>query len=269
MGRCLTIAVLGAVLSWAAHGQTPSKPPAFEVVEIKPSDPANIMARKGRMLPGGRVELPGVTLVNCIMFGYGVQENMISGAPKWASTDRYDIVAKAPPNSSTATLRPMFQTLLAEQFRLAIHREEKMQAAYVLSLGKKPAQYTPGDGGRQECAWSNLDNGLARRECHNLTMAEFARQLPGWGGVGIDAPVFDETGLKGAFDFHLDVGLMRGSNEGGDRGGERPGGAPAALPAPADSGPTIFAALEQIGLKLESRKMPVQVIVIDHAEPPK
>jgi uncharacterized protein (TIGR03435 family) len=165
----------------------------------------------------------------------------------------------------------MFQTLLAERFKLAIHREDKVMPAYVLTLGKRPPKYREGSGARQECNWSTLESGLRRRECHNLTMTELAKQLPGWGGIGIDLPVADQTGLQGAYDFQLDVHLpaefakSEGRREGGQEGG-RGGDAPAAPVV--DSGPTIFAALDQIGLKLERGKIPMPVIVIDHAEPP-
>lgn len=256
MGRSLLLVLLPALLAQTQQ-------PTFEVADIKPSDPANLNTRgKGRILPGGRIELPGATLKELIIFAYGVQEDVISGGPAWITRDHYDIVAKAPANASPEVLRPMLQFLLAERFKLAIHREEKVHSAYVLTLGKRPPQYTQGDGGRQQCDWSVLESGLRRRDCHNLSMAELARQLPGWGGVGIDLPVIDQTGLKGVYDFHLDVGNPFPGG-GGERGGpEHPTG------APSDSGPTIFAALDQIGLKLESRKMPIQAIVIDHAEQP-
>jgi len=187
---------------------------------------------------------------------------MILGGPKWAGQDRFDVVAKAPPNAAAEMMRPMFQSLLAERFKLVIHREDQVRAAYVLTVGKRAPQFQKGDGGRQECNWSSLESGLRRRECHNLTMAELARQLPGWGGIGIDLPVVDQTGLQDAYNFHLDVG-MPFARGGGEHGEDRP------TAAPVESGPTIFAALEQIGLKLDSRKAPVQVIVIDHVEPPK
>jgi uncharacterized protein (TIGR03435 family) len=257
MGRCLAIALLATLPGWQMSSQT-SNPPAFEVVDIKPADPSMMEGRKGRILPGGRIELPAITLKECIVFGYGVTENMIVGGPKWTDHDRFNIVAKASPNASPEILRPMIQSMLADRFQLAFHREEKLQSAYVLSVGKRPAKYHEGDGRPQECRWTNAESGLRRRECHNMSMAELVRQLPGWGGIGIDLPVFDETGLKGVYDFTLDVGMPLGA-----RGGEE------GKPAFADSGPTIFAAFDQIGLKLESRKMPVQVIVIDGAELPK
>jgi uncharacterized protein (TIGR03435 family) len=260
MGRFLSILIPATLLAWPGHSQSTATPPAFEVADIKPS--ANPMPGKGRLLPGGRIEIPGMNLKEFIMFAYGVQDNMIVGTAKWAETDRFDIVAKAASDTPMPTLRLMFQNLLAERFKLAIHRENKVMPAYVLTVGKRASKLREGSGGRQECGWQSLEGGLRRRECRNLTMAEFAKQLPGLGGAGIDLPVVDETGLKGAYDFQFDMGF--GGMGRGD--GPRPGDGPAA--AIPDSGPTIFAALEQIGLKLESRKMPMPVIVVDHAELP-
>jgi uncharacterized protein (TIGR03435 family) len=139
MGRCLTLLLLSTLPIWQAYSQTTAIPPSFEVAEIKPADPNNPMPGKGRMLPGGRLDLPGMTLKRIIMFAYGAREDMISGGPKWAGQDRFDIVAKAPPNASQEVIRPMCQSMLADRFKLAIHREDKVQSAYVLTLGKRPA----------------------------------------------------------------------------------------------------------------------------------
>jgi uncharacterized protein (TIGR03435 family) len=253
--------LVAVALSSLVFGQTVPATPAFEVADIKPS--ADAMPGKGRLLPGGRIEMPGASLIDLIRFAYGVQENMITGAPKWAATDRFDIVAKAGTDVPIPTISLMMQGLLAERFKLTFHREEKPMSTYVLKVGTRPAKYQQGAGGRQDCNWSTLESGLARRTCHNLSMPELARQLPGWGGIGIDAPVVDQTGLAGAYDFQLDVGMRRGNNEGARSVDGNPN--PAII---AESGPTIFQALEQIGLKLESRKMPLSVIVIDRAEKP-
>jgi uncharacterized protein (TIGR03435 family) len=263
MNRTISVAVLATVAFIGAAGQTVNKAPAFEVADIKPSDPARGGPGKERLLPGGRIELPGVTVMNLIMVSYGVQENMISGAPKWAATERFDIVAKAGENTPIPTLALMMQSLLAERFQLAIHREEKVMPAYVLTVGKRALKLREGNGGRQSCNWTTLDSGLARRTCQNLSMAELARQLPGWAGVGIELPVVDQTGLKSAYDFELEVGMRR--REGGRGGDGEARGASAVI---ADSGPTIFSALDQVGLKLESRKMPLAVVVVDRVERP-
>jgi uncharacterized protein (TIGR03435 family) len=230
--------------------------PSFEVADVKPSDAPADRPGKGRILPGGRIDAPAQSVIDLMRLAYNVQPDMIVGAPKWADTERFDIVAKAPPDTPPSALTGMVQTLLEDRFKLQIHREQKQMPAYILALGKRPAKYKEGDGGHQDCAWTTPDSNLRRRTCHNMTMTELARQLPGWGGIGIDLQVIDQTGLKGAYDFELDVGFPHGREGGGPQ------------PAVPDSGPTIFDALDKIGLKLESKKMPLQVVVVDHLERP-
>jgi uncharacterized protein (TIGR03435 family) len=245
-----------SALALCALAQQATNPAMFEVADVKPSNPAAGIPGKARILPGGRIELYGATAKNLIMFAYGVQENMIVGATKWAETEHFDVVAKAPEGTPPAMIRTMLQSLLADRLKLALHREDRPGQAYVLSRGKRPLELLPGDGGKPECGWHSIDGGLMRRECKNLPMDEFVRQMPGLGGVGIDRQVLDETGLKGGYTFHFDVGAVRS---------EREGGAPGAV---ADASPNIFEALDRIGLKLESRKMPVSVIIIDRIEHP-
>src|SRR5436853_80570 len=110
MTQTLATGVFVTLLCFGAFGQSPAKAPAFEVADIKPADPAARMPGKGRLLPGGRIEMPGTSLVDLIRFAYGVQENMIAGAPKWADSDRYDIVAKAAEDTPIPTLAVMMQT---------------------------------------------------------------------------------------------------------------------------------------------------------------
>jgi uncharacterized protein (TIGR03435 family) len=248
---------------------------SFEVADIKPSNPSKLEFRKARILPGGRLEVPNATLKELVIFAYGIQENAImavGSVAKWMDNDRFDVVAKAPADTSPQTLRPMLQSLLADRFKLAIRRADRPMSAYVLSRGKRELKLQPGSGGPQVCQWNRQDNAkeegigarggptqgrIRQRECHNMTMDELAKQLPGWGGIGIDRPVANETGLTGAYDFQLEVG-MPGRAKGG-------GGQLVNVP---DDGPTIFEAFEHVGLKLESHKTSVSVIVIDHAEQP-
>src|SRR2546422_923068 len=116
MTQTLGAGVFAVLFSYAAFGQSAAKPPAFEVADVKASDPSVRMPGKGRRLPGGRIEMPGGSLVDMITLAYGVQEHMIAGAPKWASSDRFDIVAKASEDASMPMLAQMMQTLLAERF---------------------------------------------------------------------------------------------------------------------------------------------------------
>jgi uncharacterized protein (TIGR03435 family) len=222
---------------------------------------------KGR-ITGGRIDLPGGTLNMLIGIAYGVQPNMIVGSPTWATTQLYDVVAKSPtPDPSPDAIRQTVQALLADRFKLVIERETREAAAYILARGKRPLQMQKGDGGRQQCGWSPTDDGLQRRDCHNMTMAEFGRQMPGLGFIGIDLPVVDETNLDGIWDFHFEVGVPRRVRT-EERGGD---GARSTEPVDSsslDAGPNIFSALDRMGLQVEKKKMPLPVFVVKHAEQP-
>ena len=254
--------IWGALALMPMFAFAQSSQPAFEVADVKPSDPAVVKAGKGRMLPGGRIEVPGYTLRELILFTYGVTDDMVSGGPKWAGEDRFDIVAKAPAGAPDNALRLMMRTLLADKFALTIHQEDKPMPAYALTLAKNASPLQPGSGaGTSQCHWTELEGGLRRRECSNITMEDFAKQLPATGGIGISLPVADQTGLKGGYDFQFEVGGIRRKPE-----GDSPGDA---LPDPLDTdGPNIFAALQKIGLHLESKRIPMPAIVIDRAERP-
>src|SRR5689334_10645970 len=114
--------VLPLVLASNVNAQAAT--PAFEVADVKPSAPG-AMPRKGGFLPGGRLEIPGATLKDLITAAYGVTEAMIVGAPEWAGQQRFDVIAKAPAETGVPAIRVMMQTLLAERFGLAIHREDR------------------------------------------------------------------------------------------------------------------------------------------------
>jgi uncharacterized protein (TIGR03435 family) len=108
------------------------------------------------------------------------------------------------------------------------------------------------DSAELNCEWRPADDGLARRVCRNITMAELATLLPNTNGYKIDRPVVDLTGLSGTYDLQFEIRRQRTNLE---------------APTPTDdSGPTIFDGMAQIGLKLEARKQAMPVIVIDHLE---
>jgi uncharacterized protein (TIGR03435 family) len=233
---------------------------SFEVADVKASDPSVMKEGKGRMLPGGRLEIPGFTLRSLILFTYGVTDDMISGGPKWIGEDRFDIVAKAPAGAPDTALRRMMETLLKDHFKLVTHQEDKPMPAYVMSvLRGATLLHESTASGASLCHWTDLEGGRRRRDCTNITMEEFAKELPATGGIGIALPVSDQTELKGRYDFQFEVGSMR----------RPPNADPNAQPDPFDTdGPNIFAALQKIGLHLESKKVPMPVIVIDSAEKP-
>jgi uncharacterized protein (TIGR03435 family) len=270
MNCAVPISTLAVFIAFRVLAQSAAAPPAFEVADIKPSAANDVrLPGKGKLGPGGRVEIPHTTLKEFMIGAYGVQPDMIVGGPKWLDVDRFDLIAKAPdPNTPVPTLLSMLRTLLEERFKLVTHRENRVMAAYVLTVGKGGSKLreTTSSGSRQNCSTSPARDGsrerpLLRRECHNMTAAELAREL-GLPGFGLERQVVDETRLTGAYDFEFDFTRQTAvSSDAGREGG---------VSSPADllPGPTIFEAMAQLGLRLEPTKRPIAVIVIDSATKP-
>lgn len=238
-----------------ARGQAQS-PLEFDVVSVKPGAPGG---RGGgiRPLPGGQTyiaENVPVKLIIKLMFH--LTDNQISGGPSWLDTDRYDIQAKAARPSTLDQLHQMFQRLLVERFNLRFHRETKEMATYELIVDKGGSKMklneTPDDFRDFSLRAAGRGKMIAEREPMSHFIWFLAQQL--------GRPVIDKTGLGRAYDFTLEwvpesVGVK---------------GAIEARDAPVDQdGPSLLTALkEQLGLRLESHKGPVEVLVIDGAEKP-
>ena len=188
-----------------------------------------------------------------IRFAYDVRDFQITGGPNWLDSDRFDIVAKpeteiARDAAGNEKLRLMLRALLTERFRLAIHRDTKEETVYSLVAGRngpKIALAGPDSKGPQLV----MTRGTLTAQKIPLDM--FVKTLAG--NLGRD--VIDNTGLTGEYDFSL-----RWTPEAGQQLGPLPG-------QEDREGASIFTALqEQLGLKLESKKAPVEIIVVDHAE---
>lgn len=226
----------------AAYGQ-----PAFEVASIRPSNAApgsssGIGTRKGR------VNAENVTLKRCMRGAYGIPESQIFGGPKWVDEDRYDIIAKADRPVGDRALNIMLQSLLAERFKLVFHRETRPLRGYALLVGKGGLKAKPSDPDA-ESVTNGRRGGLDAKSC---TMAQLAMKL----SEAVHLPVANLTAIEGKFDLKLEW---------------TPDDMQAKPPSGGDSaqGPSLFAALqEQLGLKLESRKVPTEVLVIDSADKP-
>jgi uncharacterized protein (TIGR03435 family) len=319
-------AIIGAGLviftSWAAFAQTAENSPAFEVASVKPAAPITgnrimVMMRGGPGSPDpGQITYTNVTLKSVLMQAYGVKGFQISG-PNWLDSERFDIVAKLPRGATKEQFKVMLQNLLAERFKLTLHREKKDLPMYALVVGKngpklkesvdEPAPkegdapkagglaaddamaaavmrklamgkdgfpvLPPGAGGRGATALM-LTNGGARMSANGQTMAGLAEMLSN----RLDLPVIDMTGLTGKYDYTLSFspdglgGMMPPAGiapplPAGPPPGEGAPGMPMAGAPDAQSGPNLFSALqEQLGLKLEQRKAPVDLLVIDHLE---
>jgi uncharacterized protein (TIGR03435 family) len=224
---------------------------AFEVASVKPSTPGG---RGGgiRPMPGGQTYIAtNVPLRLMIKVMYRLNDSQIVGGTDWMDTDRWDVDAKAERPSSVDQLHEMFQTLLAERFKLRFHRERKELAAYALSVDKSGSKLKVSDSKEPFDVPIKPGDQPGKSVGTRVPMEYlcfFLAQL-------LNVPVVDQTGLDAFYDFTLELP------------------APAPLltpgPAPAADGPDIFTALrQQLGLKLESRKAPVEVFVIDHVERP-
>lgn len=258
-------------------GQT-AAPLTFEVASIKPS------SEDGRRIsiqiqPGGGLRATGATLKTLLTIAYDVRDFQISGGPGWINSDRYDITAKSERSTASETapsdprkmtdeqmkttqeqMRQKLQALLADRFQLALHHETKEQPVYALVVGKSGSKL-------QEAKEAEGSRSLRMGRGQLTGTAAPLQMLASALSNQLGRPVIDRTGLTGKFDFKLEWTPDPGQS-GGTFGGTPPPGVDAP-PPPDPNGPSVFTAVqEQLGLRLESQKGPVDVLVIDRVEKP-
>lgn len=217
-------------VSLMASGQS------FEVASVKPAAPS--ATRGGRASASGdTVTFRNTTLKNVLARAFEVKfGNQVTG-PSWILTERYDIVAKAPENAPKEQIPSMLRSLLVERFKLVLHHENRELPMYALVTGKGRLKLQEIEDGNDRNSWGFNDG---RRVAKNMSMAVLAQYL----SLMLQSPVVDMTGLKGFYNFPLELSTEeRDSNDG--------------------AAPSIFTIVEQLGLKLESRKAPFDVIVVD------
>ena len=187
-----------------------------------------------------------------IMMAYYARPDTVTGGPGWMDSDRFDVVAKAGQTTPPDDLRRMLQTLLEERFKLVIHKEPKIMPAYVLMFGKSGPKLQATEAAvlsEQRCIPGEGAVGQKHITCHHVTMAALADQLQEQSPRNFDAMVVDQTGLTGSYLFTLDWTPA-------PRAGTDPG-----------AGPTVYEAMaSQLGLRLESKNLPLPVIVIERVE---
>jgi len=281
-------------------GQTPSQnPPAapaeFEVASVKENRLDDRRITFG-LQPGGRFTATGVSLRELVRFAYGVQPFQIEGGPAWIDTVRFDVLAKAPEGAAiinagpgeVGTMNLMMRSLLATRFKLTVERALKDAPVYDLVIaradrrlgpnlkaaatdcaalfaarrGGGPPPPLPQPGQPMDCGMMMAPNRLQAGGTRIGQLAQILSQRVG-------RIVNDKTGLEGNYDFTLEFTPDPGVSGGGPGGpGEPPPGAPP-LPIADPNAPSIFTALqEQLGLKLESRRGPVEMLVIKSVELP-
>ncbi|HLJ17191.1 MAG TPA: M56 and DUF3738 domain-containing protein [Bryobacteraceae bacterium] len=294
----VAIAILLMAAAYGLFGQTHASP-AFQVASIKPnpshwSEPTHHPMGVAYQ-PGGRLKATNASLMLLIQFAYAPHDNpmqghslpllasQVVGGPSWIKSPGYDIEAKPDGYTNPKQTWRMLQTLLADRFKLALHRETRELPVYDLIAAKNgpklPAakeagcvSFPPGTTprhvpGKVDCGYvtgpfSGYEPGLLQLEGSKVHVADLIKEL----AFILNRPVLDKTGFTGEFDLKLsftpDDALMRLPGFGpGDAGGSR---------AATDSNlPNIFSALEEeLGLKLVPAKGPVEVLIIDHVERP-
>jgi uncharacterized protein (TIGR03435 family) len=275
-------------------GQPAPPPPAFEVASVKPSLPQPVGQYRASL--GGdasRVSYTGMSLKNVMTRAYGVKYYQITG-PSWLESELYDIAAKVPDGVPKEQIPAMLQALLAERFQMTVHRETREQPVYALVVGKSgpklkkyedsapPAPGVPGGMAPRSTGAGAASIPMSRGSVNFRigggevsSLEARGTTLSGLAGIlsnMMDRPVLDMTGIQGYYDITLEAAA-------GELGGARlmgPAGAAATLegsagtaPAPApESAPSasIFTSIQQLGLRLEPRKGPVEYIVVDKAE---
>ncbi len=280
--RAIILAATAASLAF-----TQSSPlPEFEVASIRPS--ATIAGPQGQMsiglhVDGAQVRISALTLKDYLGRAYGMKVSQIFG-PDWIGSDRFDIAATIPAGDTQAQVPGMLQSLLAERFQLKFHREKREFQVYALVAGKGPLKLRllPDEdasgapqavnvaaAGSEAGINTNLGNGASwtfvpnRFEARKLTMGQLATAIERFA----DRPVVDMTGLKGKYDLEFDINpedyqpmLIRVAV---NAGATLPPQALRALDGYSIT--SLSDALQKVGLRLELRKAPLDVIVVDEA----
>jgi uncharacterized protein (TIGR03435 family) len=225
--------------SWVATSPE-NAPKTFEVASVKIDKSLNSFS--GMNYGPGHLMLTNSTLAGLVTWAYGVKDYQILAAPPWFRSDRYDVNAKAHGAPDLAHLKLLLQALLAERFNLTLHKETRQLPIFTLNVGERgirmkrsPASTdAPQITGRFNATHKELTG-------HGATVTGLIQTLR----LSLDRPLVDKTGLKGNYDFKLEWN-------------------------PDDTDPSgislVTAIKEQLGLKLESAKGPVEVLMIDRAE---
>lgn len=246
-----------ALLAVIAAGVLAQSDPAFEVATIKPSAPGQ--PGFGMGMAGHRFIGVNTTLRDLIAFAYGLHPDQITGGPPWIASDKYDLYAevtgKGAPESQR--IRAMVQQLMADRFSLVFHRAKKELSVYAIVVAKSGAKFT-GSAGEPNVNASFDFPSLGRMTVHNATIADFAVWLERY---VTNRPVVDQSGISGKYNFTFDWSPDETQLPGLSEQLQHTNGR--------SERPDLYTAIQQqLGLKLESAKAPVEILVIDRAERP-
>jgi uncharacterized protein (TIGR03435 family) len=239
------------LLTWVCGAaQAPSTLPVFEVASIKPSPPfspgPNRSTYMGMKRDAERLSISNVPLKFTIRTAFDFNTNeRIEGGPGWLDSEMYDIIGTFPTDTPADRVLLMLQSLLSERCKLVAHRETREQPVYAFVPAKDGVKLKPYDASKPG---NGNRGGRGHEELHGVTLSQFGNFIR----TELGRVLVDGTGLPGTFDITLDWTP-----------------ADTAVDDPKAGGPSLTTALqEQLGLKLESRRAPIEYLVIDHIERP-
>lgn len=242
--RRLTRAAIAGIVTVTLYAQNPpAKTAAFEVASVKPNPdlgpPGDIPVNMDNS--PGHFAMRDKPLRFFIEWAYDLKDYQVVG-PEWIKIDqRYDVTANAPGPATNDQMRPMLQALLAERFQMKSHFEKRELSVYALLPGKGEPKLTKADPKEPQ----RLGGGPSGAEFHNFPLSRLTFLLT----RRMDRPALDLTGITGSFDYKVDISGL--GNQPGSSGYD-------------GEGRSVFQAVQDdLGLKLEARKSPVEVLVID------
>jgi uncharacterized protein (TIGR03435 family) len=212
----------------------------FEAVSIKPSKPGAVVQDMRINMPPGRMEAMNITVTELLAALSGFS-GKVEGGPKWAESDRYDIIAKADGEFAPADANAMVMELLKDRFKLDAHHESREVPGFALMTGKKPPALEPAKSGEKTSIRLDDRRRVVFQSVNMLELANYLRSM--WGD-----PVMDRTGMTGRFNFSID---------------------PAGVGDPGDSfSARVRPAVETLGFRVQALKVARDITIIDRVERP-
>jgi len=244
-----------ALLRLACFGQTAG----FEAASIKPAAPVEGHQQYHMTVTAdpGRITFGNASLTDLIRTAYGVSAFQVKG-PEWMATQKFDVMVKLPDGSSREQVPEMLRALLTARFRLAAHHAQEVLPGVAMVVAKGGPKLTAAAAEGERSGWSRsfTADGTMHVEAKAMSMRALADLVASF----LAYPVVDMTGVSGEYDLGLDFSpedLVKGSNAAGviDRESQND-----------QTGSSVPASLKRVGLRLESRKLPLEVIVVDRLE---
>ncbi|HWF09845.1 MAG TPA: TIGR03435 family protein [Bryobacteraceae bacterium] len=246
--------------------QPPARPkplastdPVFEVASIKRSSPDS--RERGLRLQGGTISVMNMPLTDILSFVYDLHPHQIIGLPAWATSEKYDISAKAEGEGQPTRdqLTMMLRKLLAERFQLAVHDEQRELPVYTVNVAKGGIKISPNDPKTDptKATTGVIFRGPGSVLLNNVTMDDFSKMLQ---QAALDRPVINQTGISGKYDFSLVWSPPQLAIAAPN---------PNALTPTADAPPDLYTAVQQqLGFRIDAAKLRIGVVVIDKVERP-